>query len=206
MANAGMLNRGNLHLIELAVRGLPTDDAVVEIGPFCGLSTNAIRRALDRHRRPNPLWCCDPWHYPIIEGVMDPAGYGDYVKETFEHATRTFSGHDLPRAVQVPSKGFFERWERGEKVTDVYGREFRSRGPIAFAYIDGEHDRENVRRDLALCDRHLVPSGYVLFDDSSAASSHREVHAFVRALLNDPGWRLTAQNPNYLVQKQAGRM
>ncbi len=87
-------------------------------------------------------------------------------------------------------------------VTDVYGRKVRMGGPITLAYIDGEHDYENVRRDLELCDRHLVPGGYVLFDDSSAASSHRDVHAFVRELLNDPGWQLMAQNPNYLVQKR----
>ncbi|MGC1267680.1 MAG: hypothetical protein WA853_15460, partial [Candidatus Acidiferrum sp.] len=41
-ANAGMLERGNLHLIDLAMRQLPSDAPILEIGSFCGLSTNIL--------------------------------------------------------------------------------------------------------------------------------------------------------------------
>jgi hypothetical protein len=39
-ANAGMLNTGNLYLMEYAVSHLPTPAPILEIGSFCGLSAN----------------------------------------------------------------------------------------------------------------------------------------------------------------------
>ncbi len=42
IANAGMLERGNLYLIDLAMKQLPSAAPVLEIGSFCGLSTNVL--------------------------------------------------------------------------------------------------------------------------------------------------------------------
>src|SRR5262245_28880189 len=45
-ANAGMLDPGNLYCIEHAIKNLPSGAPVVEIGSFCGLSTNLIAHLL----------------------------------------------------------------------------------------------------------------------------------------------------------------
>jgi hypothetical protein len=54
-ANAGMLDSGNLYCIEHAVRNLPSEAPVVEIGSFCGLSTNVIARVLSLRGARNVL-------------------------------------------------------------------------------------------------------------------------------------------------------
>src|SRR5687767_3117074 len=41
-ANAGMLTPGNVDCFDYAIRNLPSSAPLVEIGSFCGLSTNAI--------------------------------------------------------------------------------------------------------------------------------------------------------------------
>lgn len=45
-ANEGMLNKGNIYCIEYAVNHLPSNSPVIEIGSFCGLSTNVISHYL----------------------------------------------------------------------------------------------------------------------------------------------------------------
>ncbi|MCB0837088.1 MAG: hypothetical protein KDD99_10540 [Bacteroidetes bacterium] len=48
-ANAGMLHRGNLLAFDYAIRHLPQDSVVVEVGSYAGLSTNAIIYYLQKH-------------------------------------------------------------------------------------------------------------------------------------------------------------
>src|SRR5438874_1008170 len=67
-ANAGMFHSGHRHLIDHAVRNLPTDDPVLEIGSFCGLSTNVIAHFLGKHARRNVLYATDPW---VFEGEAE---------------------------------------------------------------------------------------------------------------------------------------
>ena len=52
-------------LIDVAISRLPTDDPVLEIGTFCGLSTNVLVYFLTKHGRPNVLYSTDPW---VFEG------------------------------------------------------------------------------------------------------------------------------------------
>ena len=54
-ANAGMLDRGNLYCFDLAIRNLPSDAPMVEIGSFCGLSTNLIAHYKYKHGKTNTL-------------------------------------------------------------------------------------------------------------------------------------------------------
>lgn len=64
-ANAGMLHAGNPWLIQHAVENLPSHHPIVEIGSFCGLSTNVISYFVKKARKQNPLFTCDRW---IFEG------------------------------------------------------------------------------------------------------------------------------------------
>ena len=41
-ANAGMLSDGNIDSFEYAIKNLPSESPLIEIGSFCGLSTNII--------------------------------------------------------------------------------------------------------------------------------------------------------------------
>ena len=41
-ANSGMLNHGNVYAMKYAIENLPTSDPIIEIGSFCGLSTNVL--------------------------------------------------------------------------------------------------------------------------------------------------------------------
>ena len=40
--NVGMLHPGNIYSLKYLIDNLPFDDPIVEIGSFCGLSTNVI--------------------------------------------------------------------------------------------------------------------------------------------------------------------
>ena len=50
-ANAGMLHPGNIHAMEYAIQNLPTNHPILEIGSFCGLSTNVISYLLQKNEK-----------------------------------------------------------------------------------------------------------------------------------------------------------
>jgi len=80
---------------------------------------------------------------------------------------KMFSGNDLPHTIELLSDPFFAAWDRRDARIDVFGRTTRLGGPIAFCYIDGDHAYAQSRRDFENVDRHLVPGGFILFDDSA---------------------------------------
>ena len=49
LANAGMLHKGNIYCLDFAVQNLPSNNPVIEIGSFCGLSTNVISYLLSKY-------------------------------------------------------------------------------------------------------------------------------------------------------------
>ena len=126
-ANAGMLHAGHRFLIDTAVSQLPTDDPVLEIGAFCGLSTNVLVYFLTKHGRPNALFSTDPW---VFEGEGSEAlpepqiafdDYRRFVREQFERNVRFWSGSRLPHAYALTSDEFFAAWREGGVRTDVFG-------------------------------------------------------------------------------------
>src|ERR1051326_5368411 len=62
-ANAGMLDRGNLYLIDHAIRNLPSGAPILEIGSFCGLSANLLTHYKRKHGKANRLFTCDKWEF-----------------------------------------------------------------------------------------------------------------------------------------------
>src|SRR4029077_9273419 len=85
---AGMQHPGNLHLFDLAVRTAP-EAPMLEIGSFCGLSTNIIQYLKRKHGRTMPLFTCDKWIFEGSENALPSAAgvsHDDlraYVKESF---------------------------------------------------------------------------------------------------------------------------
>ena len=208
-ANAGMLHAGHRYLIDIAVRELPTDDPVVEVGAFCGLSTNVITYFLDLHRRTNAVFSTDPWVFEGEGGETLPDStirFDDYrrlVRDQFERNVRFWSGRRLPHAYQLSSDEFFSRWRAGAALTDVFGRDARLGGPIAFCFIDGDHTYEQAERDFLHADEFLVRGGCILFDDSDEFGAFPQVHELVQAAMRGHGYELVAANPHHLLRKPA---
>ena len=127
-ANAGMLVNGNIYCLEYAIKNLPSDNPVIEIGSFCGLSTNLMSFYLRKFSKTNNLITCDKWEF---EGAVDPDGklegsefknkeYKQFVKDTFIRNISFFSKHNLPFTIEHFSDDFFELWKKNTIATDVW--------------------------------------------------------------------------------------
>ena len=144
--NAGMLNRGNLHCFDYAIRQITGEAPMVEIGAFCGLSTNVITYYKEKYGCKNKLITCDRWEFENVEkegtfgsSKITPSGYREFVKKTFINNIMMFSQYDLPFPIEMISDDFFEAWQKEVVVEDIWGREIQLHGPISFCYIDGNH-------------------------------------------------------------------
>jgi hypothetical protein len=206
-ANAGMLDRGNLYCFDYAISHLPDDGPILEIGSFCGLSTNLLTYYKQRHKKRNPLVTCDEWRFEnqnggkVGESWLNHSEYRSFVKDTFLKNVGLFSRDDLPYSIERSSDQFFMAWQNCEKVNDVFGRETQLGGSLSFCYIDGNHSYDYARRDFENCDRHLSPGGFLLFDDSLDGSSW-EVCRVIEEVFASDEYNLVIKNPNYLFQKK----
>ncbi len=210
-ANAGMLDRGNLYCFDYAISNLVSAAPIVEIGSFCGLSTNLLSHYKEIHQIHNPLISCDKWLFESAEtggrlsehSALTHAEYRDFVKGTYLRNVRMFSGNDLPFTIEAFSDEFFAAWREAQEVIDVFGRSIRLGGPISFCFVDGNHSYEYVKRDFENCDQFLERGGFILFDDSSDGSGW-DVCWLMREVLQSGRYELVIKNPNYLFRKLSG--
>ena len=207
-ANAGMLHRGNVYCIEHALQNLPSTNPVLEIGSFCGLSTNVISYYMKRHGVTNKLITCDKWQFEGAEkgGNIGESGisrdeYRTFVRDTFMRNVRMFSRAGLPNTVEMFSDELFTAWREGKELDDVFGRPVQLGGALSFCYIDGNHSYDFVRRDFVNCHEHLDRSGFLLFDDSADGSGW-DVCSVVDEVRRSGDYELVARNPNYLFRKK----
>ncbi len=210
----GMLHPGNIYLMDMAVQQMPEGGSVLEIGSYGGLSANLLTYLLKKHQRQATLFCCDAWVY---EGFRDESGtpqpwmdgrddvlrtdYMAHIKASFVQSARLLSAHNLPHAVHLDSDRFFEAWEAGEMLTDVFGRDAKLGGPIAFAYIDGNHAYDFARRDVENTTRFLLPGGLLLLDDSAKHQRFGSAR-LAQELCKHPGFDLVLSNPHFLFRKK----
>lgn len=206
--NAGMLSRGNVSCLAYAIQNLPSAAPILEIGSFCGLSTNLIGYLKARHGRNNRLITCDKWLFEGAEqGAMlghssiSHCEYKDFVKDTFLRNVRFFSRNDLPFTIEMTSDELFLAWSAREMQKDVFGRTLRLGGAISMCYIDGNHSYAFARRDFENCDTYLEAGGFILFDDSADGSGW-EVCKVVEEVFATGRYELVAKNPNYLFKKK----
>ena len=205
-ANAGMLNPGNVYAMKYAIENLPTSDPIIEIGSFCGLSTNVLSYFLRKNQRKNIIFCSDKWIFEGSEesvnlGLSDisHADYRSYVKETFMRNINFFSPN-RPHPIELFSDEFFEKWKDQKEVIDVFNQSIILGGNISFSYIDGNHTYEFAKRDFENVNRHLVPGGFILFDDTSD-SDHFGLTKLMREIKQRSDYSLVMKNPNYLFKK-----
>lgn len=209
-ANAGMLDNGNLYCFEYAIENLPSNKPVIEIGSFCGLSTNIISFYLRKFNKSNNLITSDKW---IFEGAEVPSAflegsnithneYKTFVKDTYIRNISFFSKDHLPYTIEQFSDDFFKLWSEDKLETDVTGRKIQLGGKISFAYIDGNHTYEYAKRDFENVDRYLEIGGFILFDDS-ADHSGWQVCKVVEEIKKEGRYEIIINNPNYLIKKIA---
>jgi hypothetical protein len=204
-ANAGMLNKGNLLGFDYCLSHLPSANPIIEIGVFCGLSTNLLNHYKRKHRVTNTLFNCDKWEFEgaggnVGDSPISHEQYRAHVRETYQRNVTTFSPGMLPHTIEATSDEFFRQWSIGAEATDFFGRRVTLGGPISFCYIDGNHSYEFARRDFENTDRFLEPGGFILFDDSGDGSKW-EVTRVIDEVKRMPNYRVLNKNPNYLVQK-----
>jgi hypothetical protein len=201
---------GNLRAFDHAVRHMPENGSIVEIGSFLGLSTNIIAYLVDKYKRDNPFFACDPWKFEDtdkpIGGYFDASheAFREYAKKIFILNVELFSGTRKPFAIEGFSDEFFESWRLNSMVEDVFGRLVTLGGPISFAYIDGAHSYTAAKGDFLGVDRNLTPGGFVLFDDS-ADGSKWEVTRVVQEVEQNISYELVFKSPNYFFRKRAGQ-
>lgn len=197
----------NLYCIDFAVRHMPEHGAVVEIGSFLGMSTNMIAHYLQIHRRDNTFFSRDKWEFEEKEmnfyrqslGIS-PENMKQFVKESFIRNLRFFNPARLPFTIELFSDEFFQQWNSNTEATDVFGRKTPLGGAISFAYVDGNHQLEFVRRDFENIDRHLVIGGFIFFDDSASFIAS-DIRGFMKEMNRKAGYKLVLKNPNQLWQK-----
>jgi hypothetical protein len=206
-ANAGMLTGGNLYCFAHAIKHLPSDKPVIEIGSFCGLSTNILNYYLSKEKKNNKIVTCDKWIFEGAEkgryvGNSDilHSDYKTFVKETFKRNVNMFSRNNLPYHIEASSDDFFKLWSGKEEVGDIFGRQIRLGGEISFCYIDGNHTYDFAKRDFKNTDRYLARGGFILFDDSYDGSPF-ECARLMKEIVQSSDYDLVIKNPNYLFRK-----
>lgn len=206
-ANAGMLDKGNLYLIDTAIRLLPSAAPILEIGSFCGLSANVLTHFKRKYGMKNRLVTCDKWQFEnagkdddhIGKSPVLFSGYASFVRESYLRNTRTFSADDLPFTIEATSDEFFAAWKEKKSVQDVHGRPLTLGGPLSFCYVDGDHTHEGAKKDFLNCDAFLEKGGFLLFDDSTVEIFG--VRHLMPEVLATGRYKLVATNPNHLFQK-----
>jgi hypothetical protein len=205
-ANAGMLERGNIHSIDYAIGHLPSAAPILEIGSFCGLSTNVITHLKRIHGANNPLITCDKWEFENVNGRPNIANspilfseYKTFVRDSYIRNIQIFSQDDLPFTLEMTADEFFAAWNARKRCTDVLGRTLHLGGQIDFCYIDGNHTYEFAKRDFLNVDALLETGGFILFDDSTLAEF--TLHKLMPEIMALDRYRLVALNPYHLFQK-----
>lgn len=216
-ANAGWLDKGNQYCFDYCFSRLPSDAPVLEIGSFCGLSTNNIAYYLRKHGRRNKFFTTDPWNFEGVEGTsveasqllapgsdITRAEYRAFVMETFKSNVRFFNREKLPHSIELRSNDFFTAWREGQEFTDPFGHQVKLGGPLSFAYVDGDHLYEAVHADFVNCDEFLEPGGFILFDDSPVSKDLQGwgVSCVMREVKESGRYDLVMRNPNHLFRKR----
>jgi len=198
---------GNLRAFDHAVRNMPDDGAVVEIGSFLGLSTCALGYLLSKYRKPQRFFNCDPWSFEetdaLIGGYFDASSlaFRSYARSSFVRNVEMFCPERRPFAIEADSNAFFADWEAGACRKDLFGREARLGGPISFAYVDGAHTYEGSWADFCNVDRFLQRGGFVLFDDSDDGGRFGSTRT-AQEVGRDRRYELVFKSPNYLFRKR----
>lgn len=144
-----------LALADMA-RGVPRDEAIVELGVYQGKSllTLAWGSTLGNHAH---VWGIDPW---------------ELMHETNEDIS--YLGKDFPPYHSVGNRRWAEwhskslGYSRAISIIHGFSDEAGHNwgGPlVGLLYVDGDHSYEGVRADIVAWAGHLAPGATIVFDD-----------------------------------------
>lgn len=206
-ANAGMMNKGNIYLFDYAIKNIKTNSPIIEIGSFCGLSTNIISYFLKKYVKTNTIITSDKWFFEggeksdfMGDSNIKAVEYREFVKQSYIRNIQTFSKQNLPFTIEEFADDFFKLWQDNAIQKDVLGREIKLGGKISFCFIDGNHSYDFVKNDFENTDKFLEKDGFILFDDSAGYYDFGS-SKLMKEILKNPKYKLACKNPNYLFQK-----
>ena len=85
-------------------------------------------------------------------------------------------------------------------VEDIFKQTIQLGIGISFAYIDGNHSYEHVKRDFKNVDNYLINTGFILFDDSMDGLRFGSA-LFMKEMKRNKNYQLIDKNPYYLFKK-----
>ena len=193
---------------------MPAQTSIVEIGVFCGLSTNVIAYFRKMHNRQDArIFNTDIWQLygydpaqTLGSSEITKKHYRDHLKATYQSNVQFFSKGKNISTFEMHSDIFFDSWGKGIDTHDLNGRQIQLGGPIGFAYIDGSHLYNQVKADFLNVKDKLSKGAFILFDDSADniyIPNDCEVSALMKEIIRDYAheFKLVFKNPNYLFQK-----
>ena len=123
-----------------------SQNAVVEIGSYCGRSTVVLASVVKATRAQTKVYAIDP-HTGIV-GSQDRGLHN--TMPTSEKFIQNIANAGLSEVVElIPKYSFEVLWDR----------------PICLLLIDGLHDYTNVSRDFYHFEQWVVPGGHIAFHD-----------------------------------------
>jgi hypothetical protein len=157
----GWMTRSELEVIAAAARGVAQHGVIVEIGSFAGRSS--VHWAANSHSSVD-IYCIDPFEmvvddYSFAHIQGDAANVrGRPCGELFAEHTREWADRLIPMAQASPPSD----WQRDADLI----------------FVDGDHTREGVARDLQFWIGWLKPDGRLLGHDWDDARVRESVEAF----------------------------
>lgn len=91
----------------------------------------------------------------------------------------------LLNTIEVYSYQFFKFWNTQFAVKNVFEHAVTLGGPISFAYIDGTHNYDLVKKDFLDIDKHLLPHAFILFDASAENGGFEGVTRVINEVKNN---------------------
>jgi predicted O-methyltransferase YrrM len=192
-----MLCDGNIKLIDFAIKNMPNEGSVLEIGSYGGLSTNLIAHLIKKHKKNNLLFNCDAW---IYEGFHDHKDINDNNIDGRNDVSRAAYSVYMKQSFNMFSISFFDKWDNNETLIDMFGNSATLGGSISFAYIDGGHSYEVAWQDFTNVSKYLSTGGYILLDDSADSMSFGSSKMMSEIKKNN-AFKIIDKAPNYLIQK-----
>ena len=128
-----------------------------------------------------------------LDGTVYTIDVVDHNSQRAWHGGKNDPGEPLA-GLSISRSEMWSRWfaEEALRVTPICGQSHKvldnwSFGPIELAFIDGEHTYGAVRRDLAMLEHLMTPTGVIVLDDfhtgvSMGAFRSRPVNGAVRLM------------------------
>lgn len=216
--NHGLIRKGNIAALKLALELAPPSGAVLEIGTFTGTTACLIAYFAEQGGKTREIYTCDRWDYgfkglserPLGHGHITGNQWGEHARETALSHIRFFAGTRHVHPMLMWSAELLSAWQESLEVSDLFGNNLRLGRAVAFAFIDGNHGYDFVKADFKAVDKVMMPGGVVLFDDSADLTGSPGVRRFMKELksgpLADGRYSLISKASNYLIRKDTVRI